>query len=71
MTEIAVFPTAERFSSRPVFTGTEQTSGREKEEACTRRAGTDDGASPQAVAAFRVQALERSRGERHAVCFNA
>src|SRR5271157_3336683 len=24
-------------------------------------AGTDDGASPQAVAAFRVQALERSR----------
>src|SRR5208337_5428298 len=27
-------------------------------------------ASPQAVAAFRVQALERSRGERHAVCFN-
>ena len=28
-------------------------------------------ASPQTVAAFRVQALERSRRERHTVCFNA
>ncbi len=32
-----------------------------KEEACTQRDGTDDGPSPQAFAAFRVEALERSR----------
>jgi hypothetical protein len=27
-------------------------------------------AAPQSVTAFRVQALERRRGERHGVCFN-
>src|SRR5271157_1403080 len=58
-----------------LFTGTGRACGKEKEEACTRRAGTDDEASPQAVAAFRVQASSfsspQSNPRRHSGAWRA
>ena len=44
-----------------LFTGTGRACGREKEEACTRRALRRRWLHRKRFAAFRVQALERSR----------